>query len=400
MAPPTIEDIERYRASSTPTIPNIPFSATSDVFKSSQSKTKPQSKSVAHLFSHECQNFGGSRLKQLAAQAGSPSIIRLGAGRPNPDLYPWSSAAFTLTPAAQTVESLKRMHAREDAYGLAVALNYGTSGGSPLLVRFLTEHTEIMHDPPYSDWGVCVTCGSTSSMEVALRMFCNPGDSVLCEDHTYPGFTEVSSLVRLKVHGVPMDSQGLSSQALEEMLSGWDTSKSPKPKLLYTIPSGQNPTGFTQPLERRKAVYAVAEKHDLIIVEDDAYMFLGPFKDCTKRPSLNGDRIHSDPKDYLATFIPSYLSMDHSGRVVRLDSTSKILSPGLRVGWVTASSQVVAKFIPYNETSNVAASGPSQIMLYRLLEQRWGHRGFLSWLSNLSDTYQQRGARLLKACNR
>ena len=333
-------------------------------------------------------------MKKSAALDGNRKIIRLGVGRPNAEFYPWSSAAFNLSPSAHAIETsgANNVSQRQQGFDLATALNYGNAVGSPPLLRFLTEHIEIVHDPLYSDWGVCLTCGSTSSMEIALRVFCNPGETVLSEEYTYPGFSEVAALVSIRVQGVPMDSNGLRSDSLDEILSTWDTAEGPKPRLLYTIPSGQNPTGCTQSSERRKAIYEAAEKHDLIVLEDDPYIFLnlGTSLDVAGSGSRTDQEGAYPTVDYLSSLPPSLLSLDRTGRVVRLDSTSKILSPGLRAGWVTASSDVIDKFVAYNETDAVAISGPSQFMLCELLEHSWGHRGFLSWLADLSARYRRR----------
>jgi aromatic amino acid aminotransferase I / 2-aminoadipate transaminase len=115
--------------------------------------------------------------------------------------------------------------------------------------------------------------------------------------------------------------------------------------------------------------------------------------DNTERNELDGTTA------YIACLPPSFLSLDRSGRVVRLDSVSKILAPGLRAGWVTASDQIIDKFISYHEVSTVAVSGPTQLMLWHLLDVTWGHLGFFSWLDHLSLQYRTRLRILLKACD-
>lgn len=312
----------------------------------------------------------------------------------HPELYPWNSVIFDLSPSAHAIETAeaRSVAQQQHGYDIATALNYGNAIGSPPLVRFLTKHMEIVHDPPYSDWGVCLTCGTTSSVEIALRIFCNVGETVLSEEYTYPGFSEVAALIGVRIRGVTMDSDGPRSDTLDEILSTWDSSQGRKPRLLYVIPSGQNPTGCTQSNERRRAIYEIAERHDLVIVEDDPYLFLslGTLIDDTKTNSTTKNGDVGGPIDYCSSLSPSFLSIDRSGRVVRLDSVSKILCPGLRAGWVTASSYIIDKFIAYHETGAITASGPSQLMLCKLFENSWGHRGFLSWLADLSLIYRRR----------
>ena len=393
MARLTVRDVEQVRASSAPIPSGIAPFVSSDIFKSPKSKSMPKSQALDHHLSLESRNFGGSQLKKTASLTGCRKIICMGVGRPNAELYPWSSAINNLSSSAQEIDTAEGKHVagQNRSLDVAAALNYANAMGSPPLVRFLTEHMEIVHDPPYGDWNVCLTSGSTSSMEIALRIFCDFGDNVLAEEFTYPGFSAVAALIGVRVRGIAMDSEGLRSDALDQILSTWDFSQGRKPSLLYTVPTGQNPTGCTLSSERRRDIYEVAEKHDLIIIEDDPYYFLS-LEHCVGEAHINVS-MHKlnakEPTHWRSSFLPSFLSLDRFGRVVRLDSFSKILCPGLRAGWVTASSQMVKKFISYNETGTTA-SGPSQLMLCELLEDRWGHRGFFSWMTDLSLTYRRR----------
>ncbi|KAF5128657.1 Aminotransferase swnA [Metarhizium anisopliae] len=188
-----------------------------------------------------------------------------------------------------------------------------------------------------------------------------------------------------------MDENGLLPDDLDEKLNAWDVSKGRKPFVLYTIPCGQNPTSATQTTERRKAVYEVAVKNDLYIIEDDPYYFL--------QLDISGGKA-SSAENYFKHLPSSYLSLDSSGRVLRMDTLSKILAPGLRCGWVTGSAQVIEKFIAYSEVGVLSPSGPSQVMAYKLLDETWGHEGFLCWLNVLSFQYRRRLDSLLEACNR
>ncbi|KAI9668282.1 MAG: Aromatic/aminoadipate aminotransferase 1 [Bathelium mastoideum] len=281
----------------------------------------------------------------------------------------------------------------ESAYDLSLALNYGYAAGSPQVLRFITEHVELIHKPPYRDWESCLTCGTTSAINIALQMFCDPGDWILVEEYTYSGTIDAAKAQNLNILGLKMDEFGLSPEDLDLKLSTWDIARGKKPFILYTVPSGHNPTGITQSRSRRNALYQVAEKHDLYIIEDDPYYFLqlgfdGSAEVDTLKPTNH----------YLQQLPTSYLSLDVSGRVMRLDATSKILAPGLRCGWLTASSQVVQKFIVHTENSTQSTSGPSQVMLYKLLDEAWGHEGFLTWLRHLSMQYSHRRDILTQAC--
>ena len=407
MAPLTLFDIDILRANSKPLSTAVAAYASSDVFKSAGNRRKCEARSMDHRYSVECRSFYGSALKKSVNQTFKNSVISLGTGRPSAKFYPWTSIKFGASPLRQGLQcagtengtqaaSLSSTINRCDgAYDITRGLNYGHAAGSPALIRFMTEHVEIIHNPPYENWSTCLSSGSTSALEVALRIFCNQADTILTERYTYPGFLDATSLHGAHTLGIEMDVEGLMPDDLDRTLRNWDEPRAPRPTVLYTIPSGQNPTGATQSLQRKQAICQVAEAWDLIIIEDDPYYFLNT--DLNKPPT---NHTSSDPSTYLASLPQSLLSLDTSGRVIRLDSFSKILAPGLRAGIITASSKIISKFLAYHEVSTVAVSGPSQLMLYDLLEVKWGHAGFFAWLDQLSAQYRSRLRIMLDACEK
>lgn len=243
-----------------------------------------------------------------------------------------------------------------------------------------------------------MTPGSTASWDAALRIFCEKGDYILMEEYTFSSALETALPHGIKAVGVKMDEEGLLPESLDEILTNWDEKArgARRPHLLYTVPSGQNPTGATQSLERRKAVYKVAQKHDVYIVEDEPYYFL------QMQPYTGADGPEVPPpathEDFLKALIPSFLSLDVDGRVLRFESFSKVIAPGSRVGWIVASEQVVERFVRHFETSTQNPSGISQIVLFKLLEEQWGHGGYLDWLIDLRMQYTKRRNAMLNAC--
>lgn len=220
------------------------------------------------------------------------------------------------------------------------------------------------------------------------------------EEYTFASAAETAFPLGLKAQGVPIDEQGLIPEAMDDILSNWDAESrgSRKPFMLYTIPTGQNPTGATQSAERRRAVYKVAQKHDLIIVEDEPYYFL-------QMQPYTGEGAAALPPpathdDFLKSLVPSFLSLDVDGRVVRLESFSKVVSPGSRVGWIVASEQLIERFVRNFEVSAQNPSGISQLVLFKLLDEHWGHSGFLDWLINLRMEYTHRRDALLHSCEK
>lgn len=376
--------------------------------------SRQDAKVLVHLFSQEACSFLGSPLKKAALVPAKHAVIPLAVGRPHAELYPWES--FEAGPvtthqtlrAPETSTNGNQNPVRNDfgtapgskEHTLATGLNYCDAQGHGQLVRFLTEHVQLVHDPPYRNWATIVSAGTTSALEMAMRIFCDRGDTILVERYTYPGAIACGDLVGVRLLGIEMDEEGLIPSRLDYVLNSWDATQGSKPRLLYTIPCGQNPTTATQSLTRKRQIYEIAEQHDLVIIEDDPYYFLGmgtssaAGSDTCRQPGAVGRA------KFLSELLESFLSLDTAGRVVRLDSASKILAPGLRIGWVTASRQIIDKFLSYTEISTVSANGPSQLMLSSLLDTAWGHDGFFSWLDHLSQAYCVRMTILLDACER
>ena len=402
-----LETLAAYAANRTESAPlplgSAPYTS-SDSFKRTRCDPKVVAKRWDHRFSLEGSHRTQSTLKASSRVRNPTAIISLGTARPAPEYYPWQSITIRTEDPRGNQGSKNESSVvvscdkGENGYDLGIVLNYGHAAGSPQVLRFITEHVEMIHNPPYSDWNTSLTCGTTSAIEIVLRMLCNRGDSVLAEAFTYPGTIEAAKALGLDMVGIKMDNKGMLPDDLDLTLKNWEDARGPKPSVIYIIPSGQNPTGATQPIERRNAIYEIAEQHDLLILEDDPYYFiqLEEVTHTKHSPTL----LTRSSDEYLQKLPPSYVSLDKSGRVLRLDATSKILAPGLRCGWITGCSQLIAKFINHTEMSTVSPSGPSQALLYKLLDETWGHEGFVQWLNYLSSQYRQRLETLVAACER
>ncbi|KAH0848171.1 hypothetical protein AYO21_05306 [Fonsecaea monophora] len=410
----TVDHVLPHRQKTGPPPTTVAAFSSADMFKSKGCFRKPAAQRWDHRLSVESKARQASSLKGAMKYFRADTISLCG-GLPSSDYFPFEelSAKLPVSPEfseAETHESGRvfstgKHDARDgkSLLDLSIALNYGQSMGPGALIRFLTEHTEIVHNPPYSDWDICMTAGSTSALEMALRMFSERGHYVITEEYTFSTAIETVAPLGCKMLGIKMDADGMLPAELDDILSTWDENvrKAPKPFLVYTVPTGQNPTASTQSLERRKQIYAVAEKHDLYILEDEPYYFL------QMEPFVSG-QTHEVPKpfkpapvaEFLQNLVPSYLSLDTSGRVLRLDSFSKIIAPGSRCGWVTGSKQVIERFIRHNEVSAQNPAGFAMVHLYNLLEENWGHQGFLEWLMFIRAEYTRRRDIIVNACER
>ncbi|KAK3300297.1 pyridoxal phosphate-dependent transferase [Chaetomium fimeti] len=422
----TLADIKERRAKAGRLIAPTAASCNADMFKAPQTTGKPKAKRWDHLLTKESTLRAPCKLKQAAKNLNNPGLISLGGGLPCPEYFPISSltlhipnpphfsetatlaggtdatigkydASAAPTPTPTPNPNPETTTAAAPEYDLSIALNYGQATGSAQMTRFATEHVELLGAPPYADWGVCLTIGSTGALEQALRMLCDGpgrGDTLLTEEFSFSTALETAAPLRVGVVGVEMDGEGLVPEAMERVLDGWDVEARggrAKPRVLYTVPSGQNPTGATQSVQRRGAIYEVARRHDVFILEDEPYYYLQMQEPGTEPPA--------SVEAFLEGLIPTYLSMDVDGRVMRMDSFSKVVVPGSRMGWITASEQIVERFIRHAEVANQGPNGFSQVILHKLLDERWGHEGYFRWLMNLRMEYTKRRDAMSAACD-
>jgi aromatic amino acid aminotransferase I len=207
----------------------------------------------------------------------TPGLISLGGGLPSSEYFPVEELHIKVPHIANSTSrngpaqdlyllkaSKHDMAEERSMFDIATAFQYGPGQGSAQLLRYLVEHTELIHDPPYQDWSCTMTVGSSSALKVTLRMFTTPGDWMLSEEYTFVAAVETAAPLGVKTAAVPMDEDGMRADGLDDVLTSWDEKErgGPKPFLVYTVPTGQNPTGATQPAQRRRDVYAVAQKHD------------------------------------------------------------------------------------------------------------------------------------------
>ncbi|KAL1841118.1 hypothetical protein VTJ49DRAFT_7396 [Mycothermus thermophilus] len=412
----TISEIKERRARAGRLVAPTAAPSDADMFKGSTTG-KPKAKRWDHHLTHESTLRAPCKLKQAARHLKQPGIISLGGGLPCPEYFPISSLSLhipippnfsesdTLSGGGGETVTIGKYDAASTnqpaaEYDLSIALNYGQATGSAQLTRFVTEHVELaLGAPPYADWGVCLTPGSTAALEQTLRMLCDGvgrRDTLLTEEFAFSTALETAAPLGVGVVGVPMDGEGILPREMERILAEWKPEERGgrrRPHVLYTVPSGQNPTGATQGVERRREVYEVARRWDVIIMEDEPYYYLQMGQPGEQQKASRG------VEEFLEGLIPSYLSMDVDGRVVRMDSFSKVVVPGSRLGWITASAQLVERFVRHAEVANQGPSGFSQVILHKLLDERWGHEGYLRWLMHLSEEYTRRRDVMVAACS-
>lgn len=241
---------------------------------------------------------GGSPVRDILAVTARPEVINFAGGLPAPELF--------------DAEGIAAAYQAVLAEAPARALQYSTTEGEPALRDALAARTTARGLPTGPD-DLLVTTGSQQALSLLATALLEPGDTVLVESPCYLAALQAFGFAGARIVPVPGDEHGVDPVALEELVVR------ERPKLLYTVPTFQNPTGRTLPAERRAAVAAVAARRGLWIVEDDPYGEL----------RYDGDRV---------PWIAAHPGAED--RTVLLGSFSKVMAPGLRLGWLRAPGEL------------------------------------------------------------
>ncbi|KAF4304735.1 Aminotransferase class I/classII [Botryosphaeria dothidea] len=304
---------------------------------------------------------------------------------------------------------------------LDTALQYGTAQGYPPLYQFVRQFTTQNLHPnvPYRGGPeVILTCGSTDGFSKVIQALTeewnedrDPIDSkqgILVEEYCYTNAVQGVRPRGLNIVPVKIDDEGMLAKGpggLEDVLDSWDPSRGRRPHLIYTVTIGQNPTSGVLSVQRRKEIYELAVKYDIIIVEDDPYWYL---QYPSSNPNFNPQKPEgkSSGFDFLDSLVPSSLSIDYQGRVVRIDTFSKTVAPGCRLGWITAQPALIERILRLTETSTQQPSGFVQAMIAELVMgpqskgdggqggakdgSGWDVSGWVRWLEGLRGNYERR----------
>lgn len=252
-------------------------------------------------FANRMDGVTGSAIRELFKLMGDREVISFGGGNPAKESFP--------------VEIVERITSEVlKSNGVNILQYGGTEGYLPLREAYLA-HMAAPRGLSGTVDEVLITTGSMQGLDLACKIFLNPGDAILVEAPTFLGALQAFSIYQANKIPVSMDDEGVIIDALEELM------RTKRPKLFYCIPTFQNPTGRTLGLKRRKKIAELAEKYDVMVLEDDPYCDL---------------RYSGDPLPPIKTF-------DKSGHVILLSSFSKILSPGMRLGCALATPEIIRK---------------------------------------------------------
>jgi 2-aminoadipate transaminase len=299
-----------------------------------------------------------SAMRDLMAITARPEVISLAGGLPDTSTFPPATFAAQMTRIAQ-----------ESA---AEALQYGPTEGFEETKAAVRTVMEAEGMSPDTD-DIIVTTGGQQALDLIAKTLVDPGDVVICEAPTYPGAVPVFCSYEAETHQIPMDEDGMRVEELEALIDRLDA-EGRKPKFIYSVPSFQNPAGVTLSLERRRRLVELARSREVLVVEDNPYGLL---------------RYEGDPQ-------PPLYQLDGGDYVVYVGTLSKILSPGIRLGWAVAPPPVMEKIALGKQATDLCTSTLAQ---YFALEY-FGEGRWREYVASLCDIYRSRRDAMLEALER
>jgi len=279
---------------------------------------------VDDLYCQRTKYFRTSEIRELLELSQRPDVISFAGGLPSPHAFP--------------VEEIKEIVERVLSNDYATALQYGPTPGLKIFRETITEYVKNFGINADID-DVFITVGSQQALDIVGRVFIDAGDVIFVSLPTYLGAINAFYAYGANMVGVPLDEEGMRVDILEEKIKELKK-KGEKLKLIYTVPTFQNPAGVELSEERRKHLLEIAAEHDLLIVEDEPYSML---------------RFEGEP-------IPSIKSMDKEGRVIYMGTFSKIMSPGFRLAYVVAEKSVARKMVVAKQSMDLCAPTFTQVI--------------------------------------
>ncbi len=281
-----------------------------------------------YKISDKFKNLKPSAIREIFKSLGAPGAISFAAGNPNPDSFP--------------VSDMRRIADEIFSNESVAALQYGITEGYTPLRKLVSERLKRVYNIGGPEDDLIIVTGGQQGIELTCKVMCNEGDVVLCEDPSFIGALNAFRSLGAKLVGVPLEEDGIDLAALEAALKA-----NPRAKFLYTIPTFQNPAGITTSLEKRRAVLALAKKYDILILEDNPY----------------GDL------RFTGEDVPTYKSMDDEGRVLYCGSFSKVLSAGMRIGFLCADKDIISKIVVAKQVEDVHTNNFFQMICAKYIEQ-------------------------------
>lgn len=300
---------------------------------------------MKYQFSDRVSNLKPSAIREIFKYASDPEVVSLSAGNPSPDAFPSKEIAEI------SADVLTR--------NPVSVLQYSVSEGYAPLRQHLTDYMKKEHNIGNEFDDILITTGAQQIMDLCSKAIVNEGDAVICEAPSFIGSLNTFRSYNAKLVGVKVEPDGMSIEELEKALKSNSNAK-----LIYTIPNFQNPSGVTMSLEKRKKVYALAKKYEVLIIEDNPY----------------GDLRYSGEN------VPAIKSFDEDGIVIYAGSFSKVISPGMRVAYCICPKPIFQKLVVCKQSNDVHTNIWSQYVCDEFITKY----DFNAHLAKLRELYTQK----------
>ena len=305
-----------------------------------------------YLFSDKVKDMQPSAIREIFKSLSDPNMISFAAGNP-------AAASFPV----EKIRAISEQILLTDPTG---ALQYSVTEGYGPLREQLKARLRDKFSIGTSDDELIVTTGGQQGIDLAAKVLCNEGDTVICENPSFIGALNAFRSYNAKLVGVDVEQDGINVEKLEQALKD-----NPNTKLIYLIPTFQNPSGITMSLEKRRAVLALAERYGAVILEDNPY-----------------GELRSDGED-----VPTIKSLDKTGTVLYCSSFSKILSAGMRVGFICGNKALIQKIVVVKQVNDVHTNIFFQMLASRFMEVY----GLDEHIASIRALYRQKSALMVEA---
>lgn len=296
-------------------------------------------------FSNKVNNLKLSAIREIFKYASDPSVISLSAGNPSPDAFPYEKIS----------DIINDIFNNDPISALQYSITEGYSPLRNLIKSYMCSKHSIGKE--FDD--IIITSGAQQVMDLSAKSLCNEDDTIICESPSFIGSLNTFRSYNLNLCGIPMQNDGMDIEKLENALMSNNNIK-----FIYTIPNFQNPSGITMSFEKRKLLYNLAKKHNILILEDNPYGNLR----------------------YSGTDIPSIKSLDEDGIVIYAGTFSKVLSPGLRVGFSIAPKDIIQKMVVCKQVQDVHTNILAQMITYQFIKKY----DFSEHIKNLQQLYKKK----------
>lgn len=297
------------------------------------------------VFSNKVNDMKPSAIREIFKSLSDPSVISFAAGNPSPLSFP-----------VEKMHSVAEEIFQNEA---SFAFQYGITEGYPRLRQQVAQRLKERFNTGTENDEVIITTGGQQGIDLCAKVLCNEGDTVICENPSFIGALNAFRSYNANLVGVDLDEDGMNIEALENALKA-----NRNTKIIYVIPTFQNPAGITTSLEKRKAILELAKKYDCLILEDNPYGEL----------RFSGEDV------------PTIKSLDDDGRVLYCSSFSKILSAGMRIGFVCGPKELIQKIVVVKQVNDVHTNLFFQMVASKFIDKY----GLDDHIANIRELYKNK----------